>query len=66
MNDLFLLCFALSLRTLDSSLSSKHEGVYNLLVMRTIDNVLRQLFGDKWRDYKHTWAYERSNKLALG
>jgi ribosomal protein L16 Arg81 hydroxylase len=58
--------FALSLRAFDSSLSRKLEGVYNLFVMRTVDNLLRQLFGGKWMDYKHTWAYERSNKLALG
>jgi ribosomal protein L16 Arg81 hydroxylase len=51
--------FALSLRALDSSITRKLEGVYNLFVMRSIDNLLRALFGEKWMTYKHEWAYNR-------
>lgn len=55
--------FALALRAPDSSIAAKAKGIYNLLVMRTIDDKLKKLLGAKWYHYKERWA-ERNAEMA--
>ncbi|GGH65255.1 MAG: cupin-like domain-containing protein [Bacteroidetes bacterium] len=52
--------FSLSLRALDSRFSSKLKGLYNVAVMRQIDNVARKIGGQDWIDYKDRWAIRRA------
>lgn len=52
--------FSLSLRALDSSLTRKIHGAYNIFVMRSFDNLCRKLFGGGWIDYKNRLAVKRA------
>ena len=56
--------FALSLRSMETPVSTKLRGVYNLLVMRKIDDFMKRNFTRKWYDYKHQTALRRGNNLA--
>ena len=44
--------FAMSLRALQSSLSGKAKGLWNLFGMRTIDTILKKTTPKIWYDYK--------------
>lgn len=52
--------FSLSLRALDSRASSKLKGLYNVAVMRQIDNLARKIGGQDWIDYKDRLAVRRA------
>jgi len=54
--------FSMSLRTLPRSLKHIGKAVYNLTVMRSVENVMRKLSGDKWIKHKNQLAYKRQNK----
>ncbi|HVT88829.1 MAG TPA: cupin-like domain-containing protein [Tepidisphaeraceae bacterium] len=41
------------------------EGIWNVTIVRTVDNLLRKHVGRKWFDYKERRAYEKSNQYAL-
>lgn len=54
--------FSLSLRALDGSIGRKLQGLYNVTVMRQIDNLARKIGGQSWIDYKDEWAVRRAEK----
>lgn len=56
--------FALSLRSVQTSVSTKLRGMYNLLVMRKIDDFMKSNFTRKWYDYKHEIAFRRGAHVA--
>jgi len=56
--------FALSLRSMQTSVPTKMQGLYNLLVMRKVDDFMKTNFTQKWYDYKHETAFRRGARLA--
>ncbi len=54
--------FSLSLRALDPSPIRKLQGLYNVTVMRQIDNLAKKIGGQGWIDYKDKWAIRRAEK----
>ncbi len=52
--------FSLSLRALDSSVTRKIHGAYNIFIMRNIDNLCRKLFGGSWIEFKNQIAIKRA------
>jgi len=36
--------------------------LYNVFVMRLVDNTMRKIQGQKWLDYKEQWAYRRTQR----
>ena len=37
------------------------KAIYNVFVMRSIDNVMRRIKGQKWIDWKNNKAIEKTN-----
>lgn len=54
--------FSMSLRTLPRSAKNISKAVYNLTIMRGIENVMRKIGGDSWIRYKDELAYRRQHK----
>ena len=56
--------YSVSVRALPSSLLEKWRGFKNLVVTRNFDNLMRNLFKEKWFNYKIKKARERGAKAA--
>lgn len=56
--------FSMSLRTLPLSKTNLSKAVYNVFIMRYIDNLMRKVFADKWKYYKYNKAISKSNSKA--
>jgi len=56
--------FALSLRSMATPVTTKIQGLYNLLVMRKVDDFMKRNFTQKWFDYKHETAFRRGARIA--
>jgi hypothetical protein len=54
--------FAMSLRALNSSVSGKLKGAWNLLGMRSIDTLMKKTAPLKWYDWKKKRIYEAAEK----
>lgn len=54
--------FSLSLRAMDKSISRKLHGIYNLIIMRSFDNLCRKMLGNRWLDIKNKIALNRAHK----
>lgn len=54
--------FAMSLRALNSSLSGKLKGAWNLVGMRNIDTLMKKTMPHKWYDWKQKKIYEAAEK----
>ncbi len=54
--------FSMSLRTIARNPKNLGKAVYNVFVMRTLDNVMRRIKGQKWIDWKNEQAILRTNK----
>ncbi|MFN2260647.1 MAG: cupin-like domain-containing protein [Psychroflexus sp.] len=54
--------FSMSLRTLPRSPKNISKAVYNLTVMRGVENLMRKIGGERWINYKNELAYRRQNK----
>ncbi|MBZ9652807.1 cupin-like domain-containing protein [Psychroflexus montanilacus] len=54
--------FSMSLRTLPRSAKNLSKAIYNLTVMRFVENTMRKWKGDDWIEYKNKLAYRRQNK----
>ncbi|MFE3847059.1 cupin-like domain-containing protein [Flavobacterium sp. LB3P45] len=54
--------FSMSLRAFPRKISSLSKAVYNLMIMRHFDNLMRKLKGQKWIDYKNKEAIIRTHK----
>lgn len=53
--------FSMSLRAMPRNPLNLGKAVYNLLIMRNYDNLMRRLRGQAWIDYKNKKAIERTN-----
>lgn len=56
--------FSMSLRAFPTSFTHLSKAVYNLLIMRNYDNLMRKWKGQKWIDYKNEQAVIRCNNNA--
>lgn len=55
--------FSLSLRSISESNIDKLKGVYNVFVIRKLDEYLSKYYGQKWGDYKLRKAIEHTNDI---
>ncbi len=53
--------FSMSLRAIARNPKNLSKAVYNVFVMRTIDNFMRRIKGQKWIDWKNEQAIRRTN-----
>jgi hypothetical protein len=54
--------FSMSLRAMARNPKNFSKAVYNVFVMRSIDNVMRRIKGQKWIDWKNEQAVVKTNK----
>ncbi len=54
--------FAMSLRALNSSVSGKLKGVWNLVGMRNIDTLMKRTMPIKWYDWKRRRIFDAADK----
>lgn len=54
--------FSMSLRAIPRNPINLSKAIYNVLVMRTFDNIMRRLRGQKWIDWKNEYAIRRTHK----
>jgi len=54
--------FSLSLRGIARNPKNLSKAIYNLLVMRNFDNIMRRMNGQKWIDWKNEQAIIRTHK----
>lgn len=57
--------FSMSLRAIARNPRNLGRAVYNLLIMRYYDNLMRKLKGQQWIDWKNEQAIIRTNKQRL-
>ena len=55
--------FSMSLRSIPRNPIHLGRAVYNIVVMRSVDNVMRRLRGQKWIDWKNDYAIKRTHRL---
>ncbi len=55
--------FAMSLRALQSSMSGKLQGAWNLFAMRHIDTLMKKSFPEWWYNNKKAKAFDAASKL---
>ena len=55
--------FSLSLRSITESNLGKIKGLYNLIVIRKLDEYLNKYYGQNWGDYKLKKAIENTNEI---
>ncbi len=56
--------FSISLRALDENPLRKLHSVYNVFLLRGMDNIGRKVWGPKWFAYKERQAYRRAERAA--
>ena len=54
--------FSMSLRAVSRNPRNFSKAIYNLIVMRNYDNLMRQIKGQKWIDWKNQQAIIRTHK----
>ena len=54
--------FSMSLRSIARKPRHLAKALYNVLVMRYFDQMMRRLRGQKWIDYKNQQAIERTHR----
>jgi hypothetical protein len=52
----------MSLRALPRSAKNVGKALYNLTIMRGVENLMRQLKGEDWIAYKNKLAYSRQQE----
>ena len=55
--------FSMSLRAIARNPKNLGKAVYNIVVMRSLDNIMRRLRGQKWIDWKNEYAIKRTHRL---
>ncbi len=55
--------FSMSLRAIARNPANLGKAVYNLLVMRNYDNLMRRIRGQQWIDWKNQQAIARTHKM---
>ncbi len=56
--------FSMSLRAFPRNIGHLAKAVYNIVVMRNFDSLMRRLKGQEWIDYKNEEAVRRTNEAA--
>ncbi len=54
--------FSMSLRAIARNPKNLGKAIYNIFIMRTIDNLMRSIKGQKWIDWKNRQAIVRTKK----
>ncbi len=54
--------FSMSLRAVARNPFRLGKAVYNIVVMRSVDNLMRKLRGEKWLEWKNAYAIKRTNR----
>ena len=54
--------FSMSLRALARKPSHLGKAIYNIVIMRFLDSMMRKLLGQKWIDWKNDYAIKRTTK----
>jgi hypothetical protein len=54
--------FSMSLRAIARNPKNLGKAIYNVFVMRSIDNIMRRIKGQNWIDWKNEQAILRTNK----
>ena len=54
--------FSMSLRSITRNPKNLSKAVYNMLLMRNYDDLMRRLRGQKWIDWKNEKAIINTNK----
>lgn len=54
--------FSMSLRAIARKPTNLVKAVYNIVVMRSVDTMMRKLSGQKWIDWKNAQAVKRTHK----
>ncbi|MGY5355690.1 cupin-like domain-containing protein [Wenyingzhuangia sp. IMCC45467] len=54
--------FSMSLRTIAKKPSNVAKAVYNIVVMRNVENLMRKTLGEKWMNWKYKKAEMNTNK----
>ncbi|QTD39054.1 cupin-like domain-containing protein [Polaribacter batillariae] len=54
--------FSMSLRAIARKPKNLSKAIYNVFVMRTIDNIMRKIKGQKWIDWKNEQAVINTNR----
>lgn len=55
--------FSMSLRSITKNPKHLAKALYNILIMRYFDNLMRRLKGQKWIDWKNEQAVSRTNEM---
>ena len=55
--------FSMSLRAIARNPKNLGKAVYNVFIMRTVDNIMRRLRGQKWIDWKNERAIIKTNSV---
>ncbi len=55
--------FSMSLRAIARKPINLGKAIYNIVIMRSTDNIMRRLRGQKWIDWKNDFAIKRTNHL---
>jgi len=55
--------FSMSMRSLARNPKNLGRALYNILVMRNYDNIMRRYKGQQWIDSKNQKAIESTNQL---
>ncbi|MFD2543092.1 cupin-like domain-containing protein [Lacinutrix gracilariae] len=54
--------FSMSLRAIARNPKNLSKAIYNIVIMRHFDNLMRKMKGQNWIDYKNKQAITRTNK----
>ena len=54
--------FSMSLRAIARNPVNISKAIYNIVVMRSFDNIMRRLRGQKWIDWKNDYAVKRTHR----
>ncbi|NVK51834.1 MAG: cupin-like domain-containing protein [Flavobacteriaceae bacterium] len=54
--------FSMSLRAIARNPKNFGKAIYNILVMRNVDNIMRKIRGQKWLDWKNNQAITRTHR----
>lgn len=57
--------FSMSMRSIARNPKNLSQALYNVFIMRNLDNVMRKMKGQKWIDEKNEKAIERTNAGLL-
>ena len=54
--------FSMSLRSISKNPKNLAKAIYNIIIMRHFDNLMRKIKGQSWIDYKNKQAITKTNK----